>query len=89
MGKKDEEMSKYLNIDKMKVYDDVSQKFISVSNLKGIEEADVIEIVRCKDCEFYDCKRNAGLKNHGYCEVYKGYKKADGFCDIGERRKTE
>lgn len=48
--------------------------------------ADVVEVIRCKDCEFYDFERTAGLKNHGYCEVYKGYKKADGFCDIGERR---
>lgn len=82
-------MSKYLNIDKMKVYDDVSQKFISVSNFKGIEDADVIEIVQCKDCEFYDCKRDAGLKKHGYCEIYNGYKEADGFCDCGERRESE
>lgn len=51
--------------------------------LKYVSKDDRVVVVRCKDCEFYDKERKAGLKEYGYCEVYRGYKKADGFCDIG------
>lgn len=48
-----------------------------------------IEIVRCKDCHFYDNQNNGGLKKHGFCEIYKGFKTDDGFCDLGEREETK
>lgn len=97
-------MNKYINADKLcedlmtrwKIADKEKEKEIQsimadvvVPIVVGQPSANVAEIVRCKDCEFYDEKRNGGLKEHGYCEIYKGYKKADGFCDIGARRETE
>ena len=48
-----------------------------------------IEIVRCKDCHFYDRNNNGGLKKHGLCEIYKGFKTDDGFCDLAEWREDE
>lgn len=48
-----------------------------------------IEIIKCKDCHFYDNQNNGGLKKHGFCEIYKGFKTDDGFCDLGEREETE
>ena len=47
------------------------------------------DVVRCKDCEFYDKERNGGIEEYGYCEIYKGYKKAEGYCDCGERREMK
>lgn len=47
------------------------------------------DIVRCKDCHFYDRNNNGGLKKHGFCEIYKGFKTDDGFCDLGERGEME
>ena len=60
---------------------DMGNKCLDLSN------DDVVEVVRCKDCRFYDSKRTAGL--NGYCEVCKCYKEADGFCNCGEQGENE
>ena len=60
-----------------------------ISKIKDMPAADVVEVIRCKDCHFYDNQNNGGLKRHGFCEIYKGFKTDDGFCDLGEREETE
>ena len=93
-------MSRYINADDLlnraladviefRDFDGIYETGVTIKDLMKITDKMPEAVVRCKGCEFYDCKRNAGLKNNGYCEVYKGYKKADGFCDIGERRKSD
>ena len=55
-----------------------------------IDDSDVVEVVRCKDCKHYQC---CGNNAHGLCfdpkrkdggthEVYE-----DDFCSYGERRR--
>ena len=50
-------------------------------------EADFVEVVRCKDCEhssyLYSCERYMCKKGHG------ATKKEDDYCPYGERRKDE
>ena len=60
-----------------------------ISKIKDMPSADVVEVVRCKDCHFYDNQNNGGLKKHGLCEIYKGFKTDDGFCDLAEWREDE
>lgn len=92
-------MAKYLNIDKFKIYDNVTHEFVSISKLEGIENADVIEIVRCKDCKHarnYDDSQhhswlyceNPRATDSGYNEGYY-YIEDDFFCADGERRESD
>lgn len=43
--------------------------------------ADVVKVVRCKDCA-----HNEGSDNEPWCRIYECRKRKDGFCDEGERR---
>lgn len=45
--------------------------------LKAIPSADVVEVVRCKDCKFYDGRP---------CGIVDWYNTADDFCSRAERR---
>lgn len=93
-------MSKYINAPETKyelslffICDKEEGKSVTLEEIEQVidrmESADVVEVVRCKDCHFYDRNNNGGLKKHGFCEIYKGFKTDDGFCDLGEREETE
>ena len=61
---------------------DMKQAFLE------LPAADVVEVVRCKDCKFYKkdtdyCKEH----NKGYCEFDNTVKSKMHFCGYGERRK--
>lgn len=49
--------------------------------IKNAPTADVVEVVRCKDCEYYQRDLMWG---HGYC--YGQKRKEDWFCADGRRR---
>lgn len=53
-------------------------------DVKDIRSADMVEVVRCKDCEHYDTDR----KLMPYCKCPKGLREPsdDRFCSFGERR---
>ena len=55
-----------------------------VTKLKNIPSADVVEVVRCKDCKhrYYDKERNLY-----YCEMYfgLGIVKNNNYCSYGAR----
>ena len=81
-----EEQNKYFNIGLK----------CAIRDVKSHPAADVVEVVRCKDCENclcindrYMCKRNAIYDNrndefHGLCAVKKEH-----FCSYGERKDKE
>lgn len=58
---------------------------------------DVVEVCRCKDCEFFDKTGyedvNAEIDmpelHTGYCSVWKQITQACGYCSCGERREGE
>lgn len=49
--------------------------------------ADVAEVVRCKDCKYYDGERADGC--YGGCFIGDYRTEADGFCQSGEREYDE
>lgn len=54
--------------------------------IKGIDaqpSADVVEVVRCKDCKWWDIADDEDMKE---CINNGGYWKADEFCSDAERR---
>ena len=55
--------------------------------VKTLSSADVVPVVRCKDCKFYTSMR-PDLKT-GICDLNVHHMGDDGFCSCGERRKEE
>lgn len=58
--------------------------------IKKIPTADVVEVVRCKDCKYfktdsYYCQKT----KQGYCEFDNNVKQKQGYCSYGERRCEE
>lgn len=45
--------------------------------------ADVVEVVRCRDCKHNTLDKNAGNAN---CDMFYGMTDQNGFCHYGERR---
>ena len=55
--------------------------------VKDVPAADVVEVVRCKDCGHGELCENMAGAEYVVCEVddYQVWK-PDGFCSYGERR---
>ncbi len=62
------------------------QEAIGLAYKNGYEKGlrDTLDLVRCKDCEHLYFKDFAG-----YCPYRVGPCNPDGYCEYGERRKTE
>lgn len=60
--------------------------------LRELPTADVVEVVRCKDCKHWNCASNR--TEHMECDIFcgcygRGYAtNPDDFCSYGERRDT-
>lgn len=84
-------MKRFIDVDaflgEMKyVFNDMSPdvNLLTVKNrLETIDGADVVEVVRCKDC-----KRAVPLIFRGYykCRRHSACRKADDYCSHGERK---
>lgn len=72
-----------------KTHNDEHAHFLSMTLAQPV--ADVVEVVRCKDCHFWDTDHK-GLngecvcKLHSLINVFTTYKLPDSFCNNGERR---
>lgn len=90
-------MSRYINAEDIKLFLEVSKLVgveLNVDNMLKILEttptADVVEVVRCKDCKHYEnnddilgyCKLHTG--NAGYCEEAV-YMEEDDYCSYGKK----
>ena len=59
----------------------------AVKRIKDIEPADVVKVVRCKDCEW--ATKSTELPGWYMCkceEAFDDYAKPDDFCSHGKRR---
>lgn len=65
----------------MTAYIDV---LLSYCKRRGISEKDIVPVVRCKYCKFWD-KESDGERR--YCAASGSYWRADEYCSDGERRK--
>ena len=54
--------------------------------LRGLHAADVVEVVRCKDCKHWQTDWNPSIPDRHYCAVMDSMMKADDFCSYGEKR---
>jgi len=57
-------------------------------DLREMSSADVVQVVRCKDCKHYYFADNRIPQEQRYvCEISGEIWKPDSFCSYGERRK--
>ena len=54
--------------------------------LEDVEPADVVPVVRCKDCKNWQTDWNPSIPDRHYCAVMDSMMKADDFCSYGERK---
>lgn len=57
-----------------------------MADIKELPSADVVEVVRCKDCKYYDPKECCIAFGHWFGEVNMI---PMGFCSLAERREDE
>ena len=86
-------MSRYIDADALIQLglQDGAYEYVSVQEIADFPTADVVEIVRCKDCKYmchytdghFECRLLSDLKPipTTYCTM-----NADDFCSYGERR---
>ncbi len=56
------------------------------SNIQGLPIADVVEVVRCKDCKHYN--KEFHFKDEGWCVNNLYTAKDEHFCSYGERKEA-
>lgn len=88
-------MTKYINADALMalptiyVYNDEDEnsehnKAVLLDDVKGLPAADVVEVVRCKDCVWYSDEVEDVI---GWCDRNDEHAvNAGGFCSHGERK---
>ena len=54
--------------------------------IKSLEPADVVPVVRCRNCEHWQTDWNPSIPDRHYCAVMDSMMKAEDFCSYGERR---
>lgn len=71
-------MSVYVNVDTIK----------HLIDIKTIPTADVVEVVRCRDCEDWqdDWIPSCGDNGSHYCATMDSVMKPTDYCSYGERR---
>ena len=61
----------------------------AISEIEMLPAADVVDVVRCKDCKWYSelvCGEGKLLGSQGWCnEVMARPMPSNGFCSFGER----
>lgn len=56
----------------------------AIEIIKNAPTADVVEVVRCKDCKCYELMKS---NNKHFCNEFGGYITENDFCSRGEKRK--
>lgn len=54
--------------------------------IKALPAADVVPVIRCRDCEAWQTDWNPSIPDRHYCAVMDSMMKADDFCSYGERK---
>ena len=54
--------------------------------LKQLPSADLVPVVRCRDCKHWQTDWNPSIPDRHYCAVMDSMMKADDFCSYGEKR---
>lgn len=80
-------MPKPHHADGFYIYDDGTVRNLDRNRILGkaveLPTADVVEVVRCKECKNNQNPRTSGNAD---CELFYGMTDQEGFCSYGDRR---
>lgn len=82
-NKRIEEMSRYIDADKLKqdlIHNRSFYPAIVKSAIENAPTADVVEVVRCENCRHYHAEKG------GWCERHDFEFDVGDYCSYGERR---
>ena len=86
-------MSDYIRIEdakdalQEKVFHNLTDEFYGAMQvLDELQPADVVPVVRCKDCENWQTDWNPSIPDRHYCAVMDSMMKANDFCSYSEMR---
>lgn len=88
-------MSRYIDADKLKTIESIqSADFNSIESIRRwIDEqqtADVVEVVRCKDCKYSSIADFNDYEDEYRCELLRGHLFFSGdYCSYGKRKDNE
>lgn len=75
--------------------DDLKEAYIMGADhacdvLKQIAGNDVVKVIRCRDCAYYDEKTRKEIEGCeiAFCDIADGYIKATDFCSYAERKEN-
>lgn len=81
----------FIEVDKLIQYANNSRVGIDANDIARFSRADVVEVVRCKDCKWQDKGKNEceswNMCRHNVIEYFAIYD--EHFCAWGERREDE
>lgn len=81
-----EEAKQFFNLN----FGSVSHAVIAARLLDEIPAADVVEVVRCKDCDYFKkCKEVEGVSWTGFCRYGDFHTDEDDFCSRGKRKEGD
>lgn len=90
-------MSRYINADELEdeLYEHEFSNWCDKDEVSELIDntptADVVDVVRCKDCKYAEIKDNGVLRKTAYCHrlnvSISG--KGEGYCYLGERKDGE
>ena len=90
-------MSKFIDADALIQLglQDGAYEYVSVQEIADFPTADVVEVVRCKDCKWYgidELKKDGSLDRRykpSVCYLYREHHEESWFCADAERRTDE
>ena len=82
-------MSRYIDADElMEIFQDLHW-YASRNIVEDIPTADVVEVVRCKDCKHSKMADYIPAKCPYFCKLMANCHSGDFFCSMGERREDD
>lgn len=70
-----------------KVFHNLTDEFYgAMQAIDELSSADVVPVVRCRDCKHWQTDWNPSIPDRHYCAVMDSMMKADDFCSYGERK---
>jgi hypothetical protein len=86
-------MAEYINREKAKVYLIGDYAYAAAKVIDEVPSADVVEVVRCKDCKYFKPNAIIGVIECGTCIRVSSFEPLEltnriesDFCSYGERR---
>lgn len=71
------------------IVDDAVYDVVQVETLEGLPTADAVEVVRCKNCRYWDKTKYADYATMGECMIWHTARNRKDYCSEGRKNGTD